>query len=310
MSGAAQNLVAGALPGRERNQIASPSTMSMQLGQWRLDSIRGGDLWLDGGVVFGVVPKTLWAKVMPPDENNRIRISTNCVLARNGQHTVLIDTGYGSKFPPLDRRFYGLESGNPVLESLAAHRVAPDDVDLVVFSHLHFDHAGGATWLDDRRTLMPTFPRARHIIGRLEWEDATSGAPELQTAYNMDNLAPLANAGLVELIEGNAEIVPGLRARHTGGHTRGHLALVFESEGQTALLIGDVCASSAHLHPMWNLSYDTFPLDTRRVKPQLLADAARGNWWVIWPHDPQVAVARIEIHPKRGFIMVDPRPSL
>jgi glyoxylase-like metal-dependent hydrolase (beta-lactamase superfamily II) len=282
----------------------------MQLGQWQLDSVRGGDLWLDGGVVFGVVPKTLWAKVMAPDENNRIRISTNCVLARNGRHTVLIDTGYGGKYPPLDRRFYGMESGNPLLESLARLGVAPNDIDRVVLSHLHFDHAGGATCYDDRRVLVPAFPRARHIIGRLEWEDATGGAPELQTAYSMDNLTPLADSGVIELIDGNAEIVSGLRARLTGGHTRGHLALVFESAGEVALCIGDVCASTAHLHPMWNLSYDTYPLDTHRVKPQLLAEAARGKWWIIWPHDPHVVAARVECHPKRGFIVVDPRSSL
>jgi glyoxylase-like metal-dependent hydrolase (beta-lactamase superfamily II) len=284
--------------------------MAMQLGHWRLDSVRGGDLWLDGGVVFGIVPKTLWSKVISPDENNRIRLCTNCVLARDGRRTVLIDTGYGSKHSPLDRRFYGMEPGNPVLESLAALGVAPNDIDLVILSHLHFDHAGGATCYDDRRMLVPTFPRARYLIGRLEWEDATCQTPELQTAYCMDNLSPLVNAGVVELIEGNAEIMPGLRARLTGGHTRGHLALFFESAGQVALFIGDLCPSTAHLHPMWNLSYDTHPLDTRRVKPQLLADAAREKWWILWPHDTQVAAARLECHPKRGFAVIDPRSSL
>ncbi len=284
--------------------------MSLQLGQWQLDSIRGGDLWLDGGVVFGIVPKNLWSKIIPPDENNRIRVSTNCVLARDGRHSVLVDTGYGSKYAPLDRRSYGMDEGNPVLESLASLGVTADDIDLVVLSHLHFDHAGGATRYDAGRTLVPTFRNARHVIGRLEWEDATSGAPELATAYLMENLTPLAEAGLVELIEGGTQIVPGLSARLTGGHTRGHLSLAFESEGQVAFFIGDICASTAHLHPMWNLSYDTFPLDTRRVKPQLLAEAARGKWWVVWPHDAQVGVARLESHPKRGFIVVDPRPSL
>lgn len=282
----------------------------MQLGHWQLDSVRGGDFWLDGGVVFGVVPKPLWSKVAPPDENNRIRISSNCVLARNGRQTVLIDTGYGSKYAPLDRRFYLMESGNPVVESLATLGVAPDDIDFVVLSHLHFDHAGGATCYNDQRIVVPTFPRARHFIGRLEWEDATSNAPELQTAYSMDNLTPLETAGLVELIEGHAEILPGLRARLTGGHTRGHLALVLESAGEVALLIGDLCPTSAHLRPMWNLSYDTFPLDTRRVKPELLAAAARENWWIGWPHDSLIAAGRLAQDSKRGFTVVEPRSSL
>ncbi len=284
--------------------------MSLQLGHWQLDSIHGGDFWLDGGVVFGVVPRTLWSTIAEPDSNNRIPISTNCLLARDGRHTILVDTGYGSKYAPLDRKFYSMEPGNPVLESLAALGVAPHEIDMVVFSHLHFDHAGGATVYDERRSIVPTFPRARHVVGRIEWQDATSQSPELQTAYPMQNLAPLAEAGLVDCVESNVEIVPGLRTRLTGGHTRGHLALVFESQGQGAMFIGDVCASTAHLHPMWNLSYDTYPLETRRVKPQLLADAARHEWWVIWPHDWRTAAGRLENNPKGGFNVVDARASL
>jgi glyoxylase-like metal-dependent hydrolase (beta-lactamase superfamily II) len=282
----------------------------MHLGNWQLDSVSGGTFRLDGGVVFGVVPKSLWSKVVTPDENNRIPISSHCVLARDGRHTVLVDTGYGSKYAPLDRRFYEMESGNPIVESLASLGVTADEIDVVVLSHLHFDHAGGATCYDSARKLVPTFPRARHVIGRLEWEDATSRAPELQTAYSMDNLTPLVDAGLVELIEGEHEILPGLRSRLTGGHTRGHFAIDFESDNQSALMIGDLCPTTAHLNPMWNLSYDTYPLETRRIKPELLASAARRGSWVIWPHDIQVAAARLEQHPKRGFVVVDPRPSL
>jgi glyoxylase-like metal-dependent hydrolase (beta-lactamase superfamily II) len=279
----------------------------MNLGNWQLDTVDGGTLSLDGGVVFGIVPKTLWLNVITPDENNRVRLRNNCLLARDGRHVVLVDTGYGSKYGPLDRRFYEMDDGNPVLDSLARLGVAADHIDTVVFTHLHFDHAGGASHRNGNGPPVPTFTRARHVVGRLEWEDATSQAPELETAYPIENLTPLAEAGLVELIEGGHEIVPGLRARVTGGHTRGHMALLFESAGQSALFIGDVCASSAHLHRMWNLSYDTYPLVTRRVKPQLLAEAAAGNWWVFWPHDPKVAAARLASHPTRGLQLVDPR---
>jgi len=279
----------------------------MNLGNWQLDTVDGGMLSLDGGVTFGIVPKPLWSKILAPDESNRVRLRNNCLLARDGRHVVLVDTGYGSKFSPLDRRFYEMEEGNPVLESLARLGVGADDVDIVVLSHLHFDHAGGATHYVNGRKPVPTFARARHVIGRLEWDDATSRAPELETAYPIENLTPLAEAGTVDLIEGGARIVPGLHARLTGGHTRGHLSLLFESAGQTALFIGDICATSHHLHRMWNLSYDTFPLDTRRVKPQLLAEAAAGNYWVLWPHDPKVAAARLVCHQSRGFEIVEPR---
>lgn len=282
----------------------------MNLGNWQLDSINGGTFSIDGGVAFGIVPKTLWAKLMPPDEKNRVRLGANCVLARDGRHTLLIDAGYGSKYSALDRGFYELEQGNPVLDNLAALGVAPEDIDIVVLSHLHWDHAGGATIYNGHRTLVPTFSRARYLIGRIEWEDATSRAPELVTAYPMQNLTPLADAGVVELIEGDAEIVPGLRAMLTGGHTRGHLALKFESTGQTALFIGDVCATSLHLNRMWNLSYDTYPLVTRRIKPQLLGEAADSEAWVIWPHDVKTVAARLNRHPQRGFEVVDRKGRL
>jgi len=174
---------------------------------------------------------------------------------------------------------------------------------------LHFDHVGGATRLDPQRRLVPTFPRARYVIGRLEWEDATGGALELETAYP-DNLTPLTETGQAVLVEGDAEIVPGLRARLTGGHTRGHLSLVFESGGQTALYIGDLCPTTAHLRQMWCLAYDTYPLDTRRNKPQLLGEAAEGQWLVLWPHDPKVAAGRVVRHPKREFDVVELRKRL
>lgn len=282
----------------------------MNLGNWQLDTINGGTFSIDGGVAFGVVPRPLWSNVIAPDANNRVRLGANCLLARDGRHTVLIDAGYGDKYGKLDRNFWELENGDPVLDSLAALGVMPEAVDLVVMTHLHWDHAGGLTRYDSRRAIVPTFPNARHVIGRDEWDDALSQAPELETAYPLANLTPLADAGLVDLIDGNEEIVPGLRARHTGGHTRGHLAFLIESNAQTAFFIGDVCATTLHLHPMWNLSYDTFPLVTRKVKPQLLGEAADGDWWVIWPHDIRTPAARLQRHPKRGFEVIDRRERL
>jgi glyoxylase-like metal-dependent hydrolase (beta-lactamase superfamily II) len=282
----------------------------VNLGNWQLDTVDGGAISLDGGVIYGIVPRMLWEKVTPPDERNRLRYRNNCVLARDGRHTVLVDTGYGGKYAPLDRKFYEFDPGEPLLESLASLGVAPEEIDTVVFSHLHFDHAGGATRYDERRRLVPTFPRARHVIGRLEWEDALSRAPELDKAYPMENVAPLEQAAQIRLIEGGEEIVPGLRARLTGGHTRGHLALMFESQGQTALYLSDLCPTTHHLRRTWCLAYDTNLLQTRRQKPQLLAEAADSEWLVLWYHDPHVAAARVVGHPKREFEVVEPRVRL
>jgi glyoxylase-like metal-dependent hydrolase (beta-lactamase superfamily II) len=279
----------------------------MHLGNWQLDTINGGLFRLDGGVMFGVVPRTLWKNVAPPDEFNRIRCANHCVLARDGTNTVLIDTGYGGKFAPLDRRFYSMEEGTPLLDGLSAIGVSPDQIDAVVFSHLHFDHVCGATQRDAAGRRVPIFPRARHVVGRLEWEDATGRAPELETAYPLEDILPLYEAGLMRVVDDGQEIVPGLRVEVTGGHTRGHLALFFESAGQTAAYLGDICPSTAHLRRMWHLAYDTYPLETRRRKPEFLARAAEEEWWILWNHDPQVAVSRIVRDPKREFLPVDAR---
>ena len=180
----------------------------------------------------------------------------------------------------------------------------------MVFTHLHWDHAGGATRFDDRRQAVPTFARARHIVNRWEWEDATGGAVELIGSYDSINLAPLAAAGQLELVDGETEIAPGIWTRVTGGHTRGHQALMFESGGEVALYLGDLCPAVTHLRRMWGAAYDLYPVETRRRKPELLGAAADGGWWVLWDHDPQVAVSRVERHRSREFVIQDARERL
>jgi glyoxylase-like metal-dependent hydrolase (beta-lactamase superfamily II) len=281
----------------------------VNLGNWQLDTVDGGDFCLDGGVVYGIVPRRLWEKITPPDSLHRIRIRNNCVLARDGRHTVLIDTGYGGKYAPLDRNLYELEEGEPLRRSLDRLGVSPEEIDTVVFSHLHFDHAGGASRFNEGKQVELTFPQARHVIGRVEWEDATGGLPELERAYPREHLDPLA-AARIEFVSGNAAVVPGLKTVMTGGHTRGHLALLFESQGQSALFIGDICPTVHHVRRSWCLAYDTHVVQTRRIKPKLLSDAAAGEWWVLWCHDPHVAAGRVATHPQHEFEILEPRERL
>lgn len=282
----------------------------VKLGNWQLDVVSGGTFRIDGGVMFGVVPRSLWQHVVTPDFLNRIDCATNCVLARNGQQTVLLDTGYGGKFNPLDRKFYALEAGDPLLRSLARLGLTEDDIDLVVLSHLHFDHVGGATRFDRNKNLVPTFPRARHVIGRWEWQDAMQQTAELKTAYPLENFLPLKEKVAITLVDDNTEITPGLRARVTGGHTRGHLAFWFESQGKTAMYIGDICPSSIHVRRMWCLAYDVYPLETRRLKPRLLGEAADKRWWIFWSHDPTVPMSRVFRDNKRDFVLTDEQPHV
>ncbi len=275
----------------------------MDIGNWQLETISGGEFRLDGGAMFGVIPKPLWERVIPADERNRITLQTNCVLARDGTHTVLIDTGYGGKETGKFIQIHAMESGQPLLDNLHAASIAPEDVDYVVFSHLHFDHAGGGVALDECNALVPTFPNAKFVAQRLEWETATSNVPELAGNYPEENLLPLKDAGQLRLIEDGEEIVPGLRGIITGGHTAGHNALHFESGGTRAIYLGDLCPTHGHLHRMWCMAYDMYPLDTRRNKPELLGQIADNGWTILFDHDPEMAGCRIDRDEKREFVI-------
>jgi glyoxylase-like metal-dependent hydrolase (beta-lactamase superfamily II) len=288
-------------------QTAVPSIASarLEVGDWQIDILNGGHFLMDGGVLFGVVPKRLWQMSRNPDELNRLPVGCNCILARDGAHTVLIDAGYGGKTPALDRKFYGCELGDPIEASLQAVGVAPEQIDTVVMSHLHWDHAGGLTRRDARGGLTVSFPNARHVIGRWEWEDAHDNGAEFGGAYSADNIAPLCDRVRVDLIDHNEVVLPGLTAWVTGGHTRGHLALVLQSRGETLLAIGDLCPSTHHLRRLWALAYDLYPLQTRREKPRLLGLAADGNWIVVWTHDPRVLASRLARDPNREFVVTE-----
>ena len=272
------------------------------LGPWQLQTVSGGKFMLDGGAMFGVVPKPLWQKVAAADEQNRIEMQTNCLLARNGKQVVLIDTGYGGKLTEKERLLFNAQEGEPLVENLAAVGVAPDEVTQVVFSHLHFDHAGGGV---QRRggKLVPTFPHAQYFVQRTEWNAAVSQAAELRGSYPLENLAPLEEAGCLTLLDGHVEIVPGLRSRVTGGHTAGHHALMFQAGSEAAIYLGDICPTSAHLRALWCMAYDLFPLETRRIKPQILGQAADAGWLVFFDHDPVHAVCRLQRDEKREFTL-------
>ncbi len=276
--------------------------MTLQIGPWQLNSVHGGSFRSDGGAMFGVVPRVLWTRHVEPDEKNRIPSRCHCLLARDGKHTVLVDTGYGPKCSPRLRELFALEEGNPLLESLQRLGVAPEEITHVVLTHLHFDHAGGGTLRDEQGQLRLAFPRARYVVQRLEWEVATSRAPELAGAYPQENLQPLEEQGVLELLDGPAEYLPGLWLLPTGGHTQGHQVVLFRSGEQGALYPADICPSSLHMATMWCMAFDTEVVQTRRVKRHWLRQAAEHGWWVIWDHDPRQAAARIAADSKREFV--------
>lgn len=277
----------------------------MKLGQFELTTVSGGTYWIDGGAMFGVVPRPVWTRYLAPDDQNRILERTNCLLVRNATTTILIDTGYGSKLTDKERARFAIEEGAPLLASLGKVGVSPEDIDLVLLTHLHFDHAGGATSLDAGGRVVPTFPRARYLVQRREWAAASAGYPELRAAYNLSDFAPLQAAGLLQLIDGNVEIVPGLRAWATGGHTEGHQVFVLESAGQGAIYLGDLCPTFHHLPTLWCMAYDLELLKLRRIKPEVLGLIADRGWWALADHDPTQAAARLRRDDKRDFAVLE-----
>ncbi len=282
----------------------------MQLGQLTLETVSGGRFRADGGTTFGVVPRALWAKVFAADDHNMIQQATNCLLIRGGDELVLIDTGYGSRLSESQRRRTSSESGDPLLESLESVGVLPEQIGTVVLTHLHYDHVGGALREDESGRVVPTFPNAVHVVQAGEFERATSGRDELRAAYSADWVTPLADAGVLELIEGDVEIRPGIRGIVTGGHTRHHQAVLIESEGQRALYIADLCPTTRHLKSLWCMGYDEELLVTRRRKSELLNRVVAEGWWVLFDHDPETAGSLLERDARGEFTVAQPLASL
>ncbi len=277
----------------------------MKLGNLDISIVSGGRFWIDGGGMFGVVPRVLWERVFPPDEKHRIPQETNCLLVRDGERNVLIDTGYGPKLPDKQRRNFGAQDGEPLIENLAAQGLTRDDIDVVIFSHLHFDHAGGATRYDEDGSLIPAFPNAEYVAQRREWVIATAGYPELRGAYPQENLLPLRESGQLRLIDGDVEIVPGIRAQVTGGHTEGHQVLIVESESDSAVFLGDICSTSRHLPILWCLAFDVHMQQTRRAKAAVLEQIVQTNAIAVFDHDPDTGAARLKPDDRRDYAIAE-----
>jgi glyoxylase-like metal-dependent hydrolase (beta-lactamase superfamily II) len=279
--------------GDAHRKIDILSASNITVGDIQLTIVSGGQLWIDGGNMFGVIPRVLWERKSAPDAEHRIQLDTNCVLVRTPDSLGLVDTGYGGKATQKFRQRYALEDGAPLVRNLAAAGVTPEQIDWVILTHLHFDHAGGATNRDADGHIRPTFPRARHYVQRFEWEDALAILPELAGAYWLDDFVPIERAGLLEIVEGDAEIVPGVSAQLTGGHTRGHQIVRLESGNESAVCLADICPTAAHLPTFWTMAYDQFPLAVRQIKPLILKNIADHHRVALFSHDPHVPAARL-----------------
>jgi glyoxylase-like metal-dependent hydrolase (beta-lactamase superfamily II) len=260
----------------------------VKLGRLQLDLVRGPECRLDGGAMFGVVPKVLWEKKLSADERNRVRLATNCLLVRGAGFVALIESGLGEKWDAKDRDLYGIDDRTRVAGSLRALGVRPEDVDALVLSHLQFDHAGGATRFDADGRATPAFANATLYVQAEELAHARSPHGRDRVSYRPDDWEPYAQAGRLETVSGEAEIRPGITVVPVRGHNAGMQAIRVESEGKVAFYFADALPTTAHVPIPWIMSYDLYPVELIENKKRLLAQAAAEKWLCVFEHDPDV----------------------
>jgi len=257
----------------------------VRIGPYDVDIFSDGLFRLDGGAMFGVVPKVLWEKAKPADELNRVTMDMSCLLIRDrGGHVVVVETGAGPKLTDKQKRNFGIDTPPALLDELSRRGVRPDDVTLVVNTHLHFDHAGGNTFRDGDG-VVATFPRAAYAIQRDEWHDAAAANERTRGSYLADDFAPLEAAGRLELVDGAVELLPGLWVERVTGHTRGTQTVRIEIDGRTLYFSSDFMPDRHHLPLPWIPAFDLFPLDTLEAKRTILPRAADERWVVAFTHD-------------------------
>lgn len=265
----------------------------MRLGELEVTAVVSSRFRLDGGSMFGIVPKVLWERKAPADDRNRIELAVNSLVVRTGGHVALIELGMGSKYDEKQRLIYDLADA----EAATAIRKAgldPADVEVVIPTHLHLDHAGGSTVLGPSGDVLSAFPRARFVVQELECEAALNPLPVEKGSYASDDFKPLLDGGRLEVVSGSAEVLPGITVELTGGHTRGHQVVRLRGGGGEALYLGDIVPTCAHLKLNWLMAWDLDPAATYEQKERLLAEAASRGATCFFPHDPVIAGAVVE----------------
>ncbi len=277
----------------------------MRLGDLEFTIVSDGGFRLDGGAMFGVVPKPLWEKRIAPDERNRIQLCMNCVLVRTGGITILVETGAGDKLDAKRRDIYAIGEGPRLLDRLAAHGVKPDHVDIVINTHLHFDHCGWNTRMVDGRGI-PTFPNARYVVQLGELEHAKRPNERDQASYMSDNFLPIEAAGQWMLLEGDREIVPGVEVIRVPGHNADMQCVRLSGGGKSAFCFVDLVPTTAHVPFPWIMGYDLYPMQTLENKKRWIPEIARTEALAIFTHDANVPSAylrqrgdQFEVEPAR-----------
>jgi glyoxylase-like metal-dependent hydrolase (beta-lactamase superfamily II) len=266
----------------------------MQVGDYRVEIIPDTEFHLDGGAMFGVIPRNLWAAVCPPDDQNRIRMNMNCVFVDTGTEKILIETGIGEKWSPKLASMYGINRQQALSETLKEKTgVDPHEITIVVNTHLHFDHAGGNTTADSAGKFVPTFPNARYLVSQAELDHAESPSERDRASYLSDNWKPLVEAGQLEGKAQDYEVVPGVTMETWPGHNRSMQCWRLRSGTQTVFGFADLIPMRAHVKLPWIMGYDLYPVETLESKKKLLPQAVNEGWLCLFYHEPENALCRL-----------------
>ncbi len=263
------------------------------LGSFQVLGLRDGYFSLDGGAMFGVVPKVIWEKLIPADKSNRIQLGLNSILINTGNKIALVDTGIGDNLPSKYAKFYSPQRESGLLGELKKHGTAPEDIDFVINTHLHFDHSGGNTYKDSHGDFHPAFPNAEYVIQKKEWENANNPQGRDKPSYIDTLFSSLQREKQLRTAEGEEEIVPGIKVIPAPGHTTGHQIVRVESKDQVLYFLGDLIPTAFHVHLPYIMSYDLYPVETFESKERFLQRASEFGWIVAFNHDPRHFFGRI-----------------
>jgi methylmalonyl-CoA epimerase len=284
--------VADASPAFKPPDVEAQRISRYSLGDLELISLYDGFFRLDGGSMFGVVPRTLWSTRVPPDDRHRIVLAMRPLLVR-GTRTMLIDAGIGNKEDARFADIYGFDRGRHLDHALAEAGIAPEDIDIVLATHLHFDHAGGFTIRDVSGRVRPRFPRAQYVVRRGEWEDATHPHERNRASYLAPNFVPLADAGVLALVDDDQTIMPGVRVQRTPGHTAHHQSVWIQSGGRHAVFAADVIPMTLHVAEPWIMGFDLCPVETLATKKVLLREIEDRDALIFFEHDPHIPAGHL-----------------